>query len=207
MFENLQLECRALKKEISTLDKKCEVEMEKRFGTGVSLETLESFAVNRTLEEMKEASRMKEKAMWKIQNKREEDIKDSKYSLHEHVIRNTKLLKKRTAAFLAKQSNSAQSKKTLELMSRNRMKAASDQDDERELGEMIEIFQQQSLEIMELKALLVRYVMKVRQRQRMMLFAVYSALQYSTVQYSTVQYSTVQYSTVQYSTVQYSTVL
>ena len=48
----------------------------------------------------------------------------------------------------------------MELMERNRAKAASDSEDERELKEMIEIFQQQSEEIMELKALLVRYVMK-----------------------------------------------
>ena len=87
MFENLQLECRALRKGIAGTSRRCEVEMEKRFGAGVSLETLESFAVNRTLEEMKESSRTKEKVMWKIQNKREEHIKDVRYSLHQRVLR------------------------------------------------------------------------------------------------------------------------
>ena len=160
MFETLQLECRSLRKSISATDKRCEVEMEKRFGAGVSLETLEGFAVNRTLEEMKEASRAKEKSMWRVQNKREEQIKEVRYALHDHVLINTKFLQRRTAAILARQANKTTKQKTIELMERNRAKARSDCEDENELKEMIEIFQQQSEEIMELKALLVRYVMK-----------------------------------------------
>ena len=160
MFETLQLECRSLRKSISATNKRCEVEMEKRFGAGVSLETLEGFAVNRTLEEMKEASRAKEKSMWRIQNKRDDQIKEVRYALHDHVLINTKFLQRRTAAILARQANKTTRQKTAELMERNRAKASSDFDDEKELKEMIEIFQQQSEEIMELKALLVRYVMK-----------------------------------------------
>lgn len=160
MFETLQLECRSLRKSISATNKRCEVEMEKRFGAGVSLETLEGFAVNRTLEEMKEASRAKEKSMWRIQNKRDDQIKEVRYALHDHVLINTKFLQRRTAAILARQANKTTRQKTAELMERNRSKASSDFEDEKELKEMIEIFQQQSEEIMELKALLVRYVMK-----------------------------------------------
>ena len=113
-----------------------------------------------TLEEMKEASRAKEKSMWRIQNKREEQIKEVRYALHDHVLINTKFLQRRTAAILTRQANQTTRQKTAELMARHRAKASSDFDDEKELKEMIEIFQQQSEEIMELKALLVRYVMK-----------------------------------------------
>ena len=38
-----------------------------RFGPGVTLETLESFSVNKTLEEMKETLQRKEKTYWSIQ--------------------------------------------------------------------------------------------------------------------------------------------
>ena len=46
------------------------------------------------------------------------------------------------------------------MIEKNRKKAISDEDDQKELKEMIEIFQNQGEEIMELKAVLVRYVMK-----------------------------------------------
>ena len=98
--------------------------------------------------------------MWRVQNKREEQIKEVRYALHDHVLINTKFLQRRTAAILARQANKTTKQKTKELMERNRAKARSDSEDENELKEMIEIFQQQSEEIMELKALLVRYVMK-----------------------------------------------
>ena len=52
--------------------------------------------------------------------------------------------------------------RTEELRRRNCELAGSDGQDQRELREMIEIFQNQSLQVMELKALLVRYVMKVK---------------------------------------------
>ena len=56
--------------------------------------------------------------------------------------------------------------RTEELRRRNHELAGSDGQDQRELREMIEIFQNQSLQVMELKALLVRYVMKVNSVQR-----------------------------------------
>lgn len=103
MFENLQMDCKSLRRDIQTLDVKCGVEMQKRFGTGVTLETLESFAVNRTLEEMREASRSKEKYFWRLQNKRDQEIKDIKYALHGHVLKNTEFIRRRTKAILDKQ--------------------------------------------------------------------------------------------------------
>ena len=48
-----------------TLDGQCKVEMVKRFGEGVSMQDIESFAVNRTLEEMKENARKKEISLFK----------------------------------------------------------------------------------------------------------------------------------------------
>ena len=160
VFESLQLECRNLKKDIATLDVKCGVEMQKRFGDGVTLETLESFAVNRTLEEMKEASRAKEKQYWKLQSRREEDIKEVRYRLQGDVIRNTELIKRRTGALLERQQLRTERKKTAELSLRNRSRADRDSEDEAELQEMIEIFQSQAEEINQLKSVLVRYVMK-----------------------------------------------
>ena len=149
-----------MKKDIQTLDSKCGVEMQKRFGAGVSLETLESFAVNRTLEEMKEASRAKEKHYWKQQNRRDEEIKEIKYSLHGYVLKNTELIKRRTKAILDKQAIKVEKKKTSILAQKNKKKATRDQEDEQELQEMLEIFQMQGEEIMQLKSVLVRYVMK-----------------------------------------------
>ena len=160
VFENLQLECKTLKKDIGALDVKCRVEMQKRFGDGVTLETLESFAVNRTLEEMKEASRTREKQNWKLQSRREQDIKEVKYKLHDHVLANTGLVKRRTAAILDRQQIKTEKRKTEQLSLRNKSRACRDEEEERELQEMVEIFQSQGEEIMQLKSVLVRYVMK-----------------------------------------------
>ena len=160
VFKNLQVECKKLKREIQTLDVKCGVEMQKRFGAGVSLETLESFAVNRTLEEMKEASRAKEKSFWKLQNKRDHEIKDIKYALHGYVLKNTEFIKRRTKAILDKQAIKVERQKTLKLSEKNKRKATKDEEDQKELREMLEIFQMQGEEIMQLKSVLVRYVMK-----------------------------------------------
>ena len=160
VFENLQLDCKNMKKEIQSLDQKCGVEMQKRFGAGVTLETLENFAVNRTLEEMKEASRAKEKHYWRLQNKKDQEIKDTKYALHGYVLKNTEFIKRRTKAILDKQAIKVERQKTVKLAEKNRKKAVRDEEDEKELKEMMEIFQMQSEEILQLKSVLVRYVMK-----------------------------------------------
>ena len=64
-YFNLQSECKELKTKIESLDKQCSVEMIKRFGESVTMADIESFAVNRTLEEMKEISRRKEQSLYK----------------------------------------------------------------------------------------------------------------------------------------------
>ena len=91
-YFNLQSECKDLKAKIGSLDAQCSVEMIKRcvksdclkrmfyfaknyfdchffafirFGESVSMADIESFAVNRTLEEMKEIARRKEQDMYK----------------------------------------------------------------------------------------------------------------------------------------------
>lgn len=53
-----------MKKEIHKMESECTVEMEKRFGKGVSLADIEAFAVNRTLEEMKESARRKQETRY-----------------------------------------------------------------------------------------------------------------------------------------------
>ena len=61
---------------------------------------------------------------------------------------------------MKRQQIKTERKKTEELCERNRSLASRDCEDEAELKEMIEIFQSQSQEIMQLKSVLVRYVMK-----------------------------------------------
>ena len=63
-YLNLQSDCKDLKGNIFNLDTKCSIEMVKRFGEGVSMQDIESFAVNRTLEEMKELSKGKEQSLY-----------------------------------------------------------------------------------------------------------------------------------------------
>jgi hypothetical protein len=64
-YFSLQARCKELRDKISVLDAKCSVEMVKRFGEGVTMTEIESFAVNRTLEEMKEIARRKEQSLYK----------------------------------------------------------------------------------------------------------------------------------------------
>ena len=64
-YFNLQASCKDLRDKIGSLDAQCSVEMVKRFGEGVAMADIESFAVNRTLEEMKEIARRKEQALYK----------------------------------------------------------------------------------------------------------------------------------------------
>ena len=64
-YFSLQARCKELRDKISVLDAKCSVEMVKRFGEGVTMTDIESFAVNRTLEEMKEIARRKEQSLYK----------------------------------------------------------------------------------------------------------------------------------------------
>ena len=63
-YLNLQSDCKVLNSKIDKLDGQCSIEMVKRFGEGVSMQDIESFAVNRTLEEMKESSKRKEQSLY-----------------------------------------------------------------------------------------------------------------------------------------------
>ena len=47
IFLSLQETCKQMKSEIRRLDGECRVEMEKRFGEGVSFADIDAFAVNR----------------------------------------------------------------------------------------------------------------------------------------------------------------
>ena len=66
----MQTDCKELKAKTDTLDGKCCIEMIKRFGDGVSMQDIDSFAVNRTLEEMKELSKSKEQSLYDEMNRR-----------------------------------------------------------------------------------------------------------------------------------------
>ena len=74
-YLNLQADCKDLSGKIAKLDGQCSVEMVKRFGEGVTMQDIESFAVNRTLEEMKELSKRKEKSLFDSINEFKVNIK------------------------------------------------------------------------------------------------------------------------------------
>ena len=74
-YLNLQSDCKELNTQITKLDGQCSVEMVKRFGESVSMQDIESFAVNRTLEEMKELSKRKEQSLY-------DTINDSKVTTY-----------------------------------------------------------------------------------------------------------------------------
>ena len=77
-YLNLQSDCKDLSSKITKLDGQCSVEMVKRFGEGVSMQDIESFAVNRTLEEMKELSKRKEQSLY-------DTINDSKVPEYSYI--------------------------------------------------------------------------------------------------------------------------
>ena len=83
-YFSLQARCKELRDKISLLDSKCSVLMEKRFGEKVTMGDIESFAVNRTLEEMKEIARRKEQSLYKT-IKTGQVIHHSQKSLIAHV--------------------------------------------------------------------------------------------------------------------------
>ena len=78
-YLNLQTDCKELKTKIDSLDGKCCIEMIKRFGEGVSMHDIDSFAVNRTLEEMKELSKSKEQSLYDGMNKKLVSLKNSNF--------------------------------------------------------------------------------------------------------------------------------
>jgi WD40 repeat protein len=109
--EDLVLHCKILRKDIQAMNQKCNLEMEKRFGQNITLETLENLAVNRTLEEMKEASREKEKQYWRIQDRKDEDIKDAKSRLQDKILVNTNILQEITQLLRKREKNKESKKK------------------------------------------------------------------------------------------------
>jgi hypothetical protein len=48
IYLNLQETCKQMKAEIRRMDEQCRVEMEKRFGEGITFADIDSFAVNRS---------------------------------------------------------------------------------------------------------------------------------------------------------------
>ncbi len=78
--------------------------MVKRFGEGVSMTDIESFAVNRTLEEMKENARKKEMALFrKIKDSDvSRDLSRIKNWLNTHFRRNKRTKIKRYMLYIQK---------------------------------------------------------------------------------------------------------
>ncbi len=69
-YLSLQASCKELRSAISALSARCAVETEKRFGAGVKLAHVEALAINRTLEEMREAARREEENNYRQLDKR-----------------------------------------------------------------------------------------------------------------------------------------
>lgn len=64
-YVNLQEECKSLTQQIQLLETQCSVEMAKRFGSGISMEDIEEFSTNRTLEEMREGAKRQEEQRYR----------------------------------------------------------------------------------------------------------------------------------------------
>ena len=160
VYEGLTNSCKDFKKDIHFLNKKCNVEMEKRFGPGITLETLEGFAVNRTLEEMKESLQRKEKVFWKIQDKREEDTHKANLLLNEEIYKGTDIKEKYTDLLRRKLSNIECKQKRDRLVEDNKKKEEIDATIEFELAEMSQIYNAQKNEIKEAKSVLMQYILK-----------------------------------------------
>ena len=69
VFTEIQESCKQIKREISALDGKCKDEMIKRFGPNVKFADIEAFAVNRTLEEMKELASREQNSQYRAMEK------------------------------------------------------------------------------------------------------------------------------------------
>lgn len=65
IYLNLQENCREMRDEIARMESQCSVQMEKRFGEGITFKDIEAFAVNRTLEEMKEVAKRSVEAKYR----------------------------------------------------------------------------------------------------------------------------------------------
>ena len=160
VYEDLTSSCKKLKKEIAKLSEKCNIEMEKRFGPGVTLETLESFAVNRTLEEMKESLQRKEKAFWKMEDKKEEEVQRANQLLNEEIFEGADIKEKYTELLRRKLANIERKQKRDKLIESNARKRDSDATIELELAEMSRVYKAQRDEIMGTKAVLMDYLLK-----------------------------------------------
>ncbi|TRY78681.1 hypothetical protein TCAL_06632 [Tigriopus californicus] len=95
-YLNLQEECKTLAKQIQLLNTQCSAEMAKRFGTGISMEDIEEFSTNRTLEEMREGAKRQEWGRYREIEQEQEQIKRDKQALTEAIRNNTKLVEKKT---------------------------------------------------------------------------------------------------------------
>ena len=160
IYEGLIKTCKELRKDIQTMDQKCNIEMEKRFGSGVTLESLEAFAVNRTLEEMKESLQMRERYCWKLQDKKEEDIKVRKSYLTEKIVKNSEVLSEYTNLQRKTLSNIEKNTRWDKLILDNAKKHENDKEREVEIRDLKNRYQKQGAEIQELKSVLMNYLMK-----------------------------------------------
>jgi WD40 repeat protein len=141
--ETLINTCKVLRKDIQALDRKCKVDMEKRFGPGVTLETLESFSVNKTLEEMKETLQRKEKSYWNIQDSKAKEIKSAKDNHNERIFENSDILTEYTELQKKKYKNIHDVQKWKKLITDNDKKRMKDEEIEKELEQMMNQFKSQ----------------------------------------------------------------
>ena len=109
---------------------------------------------------MKETLLLKEREYWKIQDKKEEDIKAAKLTLHDQIIINTEILTSSTSLQRQKFSNMKKKEKWEKLIKENLEKQEIDKANVEELKEMVKKYQRQGAHIKDLKALLMRYLLK-----------------------------------------------
>ena len=97
IYLTLQETCRSIRNEIDALESQCATEMEKRFGKGISFEVIEAFAVNRTLEEMKENARRDEEKRYRRIRDKNGQLKAEKKLMRSKIEANTAIMDKRTS--------------------------------------------------------------------------------------------------------------
>ena len=149
-----------MRDKISVLDAKCSVEMVKRFGENVTMGDIESFAVNRTLEEMKEIARRKEQSLYKTIQTGQDKSKKEKSKLCEKIKVNTTLMDKKTQLLDENASLEGRRKKDKVALDKLEERKLRRPEEQQELRELWELFRSQERELHEMRLRLSRFMTK-----------------------------------------------
>ena len=134
--------------------------MVKRFGENVTMGDIESFAVNRTLEEMKEIARRKEQSLYKTIQTGQDKSKKEKSKLCEKIKANTTLMDKKTQLLDENASLEGRRKKDKVALDKLEERKLHRPEEQQELRELWELFRSQERELHEMRLRLSRFMTK-----------------------------------------------